>query len=145
MNITSVELSTMPRSTNSPQFMNTPPPQDNAPDPIPDPDIGKDFVYFPANPKRQAIEVLLGLLLSGLGLYMAVHSFTASLAPYVFDTLLVLGVGTFVTGVTLLSVASVRGQGPIPWSVAADMRQFPFLVIGRFAQFVWQNFGKRRH
>lgn len=116
----------------------------SVPPPIPEhTNMGKDFVYFPANSKRQFAEVLIGLFLLGLGVYAVYFSlFTPTDTPYL--PMFVLGVGLLIAALTFLSVASVRGQYPIPWSVAADMRSFPFLVVGRFVQFLWKALARRR-
>ena len=124
-------------------------------------------IYFPPNRRRQAIELLLGVVCFVIGAYTllafsvpsqyittpptlsrgGVYIVTATPsspneeAGFTSLSAILAAVAFLIASITLFSVGWARSQGPIPWSVAMQTRGAPFLALAATIQRI---FGRPR-
>jgi hypothetical protein len=98
------------------------------------------YVYFPRNPFRQIVEVILGIVFL-VGAWF-VFSLLLTPAQHTPDTvkaaLFFLSSGMVIISLTFWNVAYARACGPISWSALWAMKGMPFLLLAVGVQFLWK-------
>ncbi|MDR3642261.1 MAG: hypothetical protein P4L74_01365 [Candidatus Doudnabacteria bacterium] len=129
-------------------------------------------IYFPPNPKRQAGEIIVGILLFCLGFYVLYLGFVmgskttpqynqAAYGSCIVNggsdskclselhqtsipsaPLIILAIIIILIAITLFNVAWARSQGPMSYSIASNLRGGPMLLLAVGVQYIWKQIFK---